>query len=98
MLNHTGELNAAFWCTRRCLSSAAERLGLASSTREPSRVPHSVIRVGDAVDDLAQRPLAGSAGPRVPRKYFWERMFVAFTDHVVGTSTPRCSNATEPSR
>ena len=39
-----------------------------------------------------------SSVPRVPRKYFWLRMFVAFTDQVAGTSTLRCSNATEPSR
>ena len=35
--------------------------------------------------------------PSVPRKYFWETMLVAFTDHVTGNSTSRCSKATVPS-
>src|SRR5215213_1907873 len=38
-----------------------------------------------------------SGEPRAPRKYFWARMLVAFCDHDVGTSTSRCSKATEPS-
>ena len=38
-----------------------------------------------------------SAVPSVPRKYFWARMFVAFTLHAEGTSTPGCSKATDPS-
>jgi len=33
MLNHTGELNAAFWVTRRCLSSARKVSASASSTK-----------------------------------------------------------------
>ena len=38
-----------------------------------------------------------STVPGVPRKYFWATMLVAFTDQVVGNSTPSCSKATEPS-
>ena len=38
-----------------------------------------------------------SAVPGVPRKYFWATMLVAFSDQVVGNSTPSCSKATEPS-
>ena len=34
-----------------------------------------------------------SSEPIRPRKYFCATMFVAFCDHVVGNSTPRCSNA-----
>ncbi len=37
-----------------------------------------------------------SGVPRVPRKYFWARMFVALTLQVEGTSTPSCSKATSP--
>ena len=33
MLNHTGELNAAFWVTRRCLSSALKASASSSSTK-----------------------------------------------------------------
>src|SRR4051794_41331427 len=33
MLNHTGELNAAFWETTRCLSSAEKASASASSTK-----------------------------------------------------------------
>ena len=38
-----------------------------------------------------------SGVPRVPRKYFWATMFVAFSDHETGNSTSSCSKATEPS-
>ena len=37
-----------------------------------------------------------SGVPRVPLKYFWDRMFVAFMLHEAGTSTPSCSKATLP--
>ena len=33
MLNHTGVLNAAFWVTRRCLSSARKASASRSSTK-----------------------------------------------------------------
>ena len=33
MLNHTGELNAAFWVTRRCFSSSRNASASASSTK-----------------------------------------------------------------
>jgi hypothetical protein len=33
MLNHTGELNAAFWVTRRCLSSALNASASVRSTK-----------------------------------------------------------------
>ncbi len=39
-----------------------------------------------------------SGVPRVPRKYFWARMLVAFMLQVVGTSTPSCSKAIAPVR
>ena len=39
-----------------------------------------------------------SAVPGVPRKYFWATMLVAFSDQLVGNSTPSCSKATLPSR
>ena len=38
-----------------------------------------------------------SGVPRVPRKYFWATMLVAFSDHDAGNSTSSCSKATEPS-
>ena len=34
----------------------------------------------------------------MPRKYFWDAMFVAFCDQDFGTSTPFCSKATSPVR
>ena len=58
MLNHTGELNAAFWVTSRCLSSSLK----ASASLVVDEV--AVLdaprgdRVDHAVDDLAQRRLA----------------------------------------
>src|SRR4029078_12609341 len=38
-----------------------------------------------------------SGVPRVPRKYFWATMLVAFCDHVVGNSTSDWKKASPPS-
>ena len=43
--------------------------------------------VGHPVGDLLERRLP-VGGARVPRKYFWARMLVAFMLQVEGTSTP----------
>ena len=58
MLNHTGELNAAFWWTMRCFSSS--RKVAASVVVDEVAVLHAPLgdRVDDPVDDLAQRRLA----------------------------------------
>ncbi len=43
MLNHTGELNAAFWVSSRWPSSARNVAASAASAKYPSRAPHSVM-------------------------------------------------------
>ena len=57
MLNHTGELKAAFWVTRRCFSSSPERLGLGVVDEVAAVAAPRGDRVGHPVDDLAQRVL-----------------------------------------
>ena len=59
MLNHTGELNDGALVDEDVLELVAERLGLVARRRSSRRVvPQSAIGVDDAVDHLAQRPLA----------------------------------------
>src|SRR5438132_6100679 len=43
MLNHTGELNAAFWWTTRHFSSSLKARASAASTKYPSFAPQRVI-------------------------------------------------------
>src|ERR1700722_3842500 len=97
MLNQTGELNAAFWWMIRCLSSAAKVSASSSSSKYPSFRPHVLI-VSTTRSATCFSDHSRSVVPRVPLKYFCERMFVAFRLHDSGTSTPRCSKATLPSR
>src|SRR5579875_3819878 len=95
MLNHTGELNAAFWWMIRYLSSSAKISASVSSTKYPSLRPHAVMvsttRSATCLSDHSR-----SGVPSVPRKYFWARMLVALTLQLAGTSTPSCSKATAP--
>ena len=97
MLNQTGELKAARWVMIRYLSSALNASASASSVKYPSFTPHAVM-VSATRSATCLRLCSRAGVPGVPRKYFWARMLVAFTDQVDGTSTPSCSKATEPSR
>src|SRR5260221_14664557 len=97
MLNHTGELNAAFWLTIRYLSSSRKARASTSSTKYPSFTPHAVM-VSTTRSATWRSDDSRPADPRAPRKYFWATMLVAFSDHVVGNSTSVCSKATVPSR
>src|SRR5438874_5085849 len=95
-LNHTGELNAAFWVTRRWLSSSENTCASASLAKYPSFTPHP--RIVSTTRDTSWRTLDSRWGvPSGPRKYFWATMFVAFCDQVLGNSTSRCSKAFPPS-
>ncbi len=96
MLNHTGELNAAFWVTRRWVSSSRKIWASSEVAKYPSRVPHStIVPTTRSITWVSDR--SRSSVPRAPRKYFWARMFTAMVDHEAGTSTSSCSNATLPS-
>src|SRR5438105_1979947 len=95
-LNHTGELNAAFWVTSRCDSSSANTCASWWLAKYPSFTPQP--RMVSTTRDTSCRTLDSRCGvPSGPRKYFCATMFVAFWDHVFGNSTSRCSKALPPS-
>src|SRR2546430_1355652 len=95
-LNHTGELNAAFWVTSRWLSSSENTCAPASLAKYPSFMPQP--RIVSTTRDTSWRTLDSRCGVASgPRKYFWATMFVAFCDHDTGNSTSRCSKALPPS-
>ena len=73
MLNHTGLLNAARWVTRMYFSSAVNASASVVVGEVAALGAPRGDRVGDPVDDLAQRRLALGV-PSVPRKYFWATM------------------------
>ena len=93
-LNHTGELNAAIWCSRMWVSSCFERArvlvgGEVAALATPVR--RSFRRRGRSSPSPSAR---ASGEPIWPRKYFWATMLVAFCDQLAGNSTSRCSKAT----
>ena len=95
-LNHTGELNAAFWLTSRCASSSAKTRASSAVAKYRFFVPQPVI-VSTTRPTSWRTEDSRWGVPRVPRKYFWATMLVAFCDHVIGNSTSRCSKALPPS-
>src|SRR6185312_1654867 len=97
MLNHTGELKAARWFATSHFSSSEKVTASASSAKYPSFFPHTVM-VSTTRSITCRSETSRPLEPRVPRKYFWARMFVALTLHDDGTSTPSCSKATAPVR
>src|SRR5688500_520064 len=94
-LNHTGLLNAAFWYTSRCFSSA-ENDSSASSLAKYfcSRAQCVIVSTTRPISCLTLRSRSGL--PICPRKYFETTMFVACWDHDFGISTSRCSKTTFP--
>src|SRR5262245_6482504 len=95
-LNHTGELNAAFWLARRWVSSSENTRASASESKYPSFAPQAVM-VSTTRPIMCLTEDSRSGVPSVPRKYFWATMFVAFWDQPFGNSTSRCSKAFPPS-
>src|SRR5918996_5556606 len=94
-LNHTGELNAAFWVTSRWVSSSAKTRSSSAESKYLSLAPHP--RIVSTTRPISCRTLDSRWGvSRGPRKYFWATMFVAFCDQPFGNSTPRCSKALPP--
>ena len=96
MLNHTGELNAAFCVTSRWERSSAKTLASASLAKYPSLTPHPVM-VSTTRPTIWRTDHSRSGAPSWPRKYFWATMLVAFCDQFFGNSTSRCSKALPPS-
>src|SRR3977135_142193 len=96
MLNHTGELNDARWWSSTNLSSSRNASASRSSTKYPSLVPQFAM-VSTTRSMTWRSDHSRSAVPRVPRKYFWATMLVAFSDQLVGNSTSAWKNASPPS-
>src|SRR3954453_15012654 len=95
-LNHTGELNAAFCDTIRCVRSSDKTCASCPDSKYPSLSPQP--RIVSTTRPASWRTLDSRWGvPRVPRKYFWATMLVAFCDQLTGNSTSRCSKALPPS-
>jgi hypothetical protein len=95
-LNQTGELNAARWFTSSDVSSSANTCASASVAKYAFLRPHPVI-VSTTRDTSCRTDVSRWGVPRVPRKYFWATMLVAFWDQERGNSTSRCSKALPPS-
>src|SRR5688500_74428 len=75
-LNQTGLLNAAFWYTSRCFSSAENALSASSLAKYLSWRAHSVIvSTTRPISCLTLRSRSGV--PSWPRKYFDTTMLVA---------------------
>src|SRR3954447_18848515 len=85
-LNHTGELNAAIWCNRMCVSSASKASPSSAEAKYPRSRPQSeIVPATRATICLTDRSRVGELS--WPRKYFWATMLVAFCDQVLGNST-----------
>src|SRR3954447_4392399 len=88
-LNHTGELNAAIWCNRMCVSSASNASPSSSEAKYPRSRPQSeIVPATRETICLTERSRVGEFS--CPRKYFWATMFVEFCDHDFGNSTFSC--------
>src|SRR5213595_3573671 len=94
-LNQTGELNAAFWYTRRCFRSAENAWRSSSLAKYFCFAAHAVIvSTTRPISCLTLRSRSGV--PICPRKYFDTTMLVACCDQNFGISTSRCSKTTSP--
>src|SRR3954465_11929716 len=85
-LNHTGELNAAIWLSRMCVSSASKVSPSSSDAKYPRARPQSeMVPATRETICLTERSRVGEFS--CPRKYFWATMLVEFCDHDFGNST-----------
>ena len=92
-LNQTGELKAAIWCSRTCVSSSSKASPSSTVAKYPRARPQSaIVPATREIICLTERSRTGE--PSCPRKYFWATMFVAFCDHEAGNSTSACSKET----
>src|SRR5713226_2526363 len=94
-LNQTGLLNAAFWCTRRCVSSSRKISAASGVAKYPCLFAHPwIVRTTRPINCLTLR--SRSSVPSTPRKYFETTTLVATCDQVVGVSTSCCSKTISP--
>src|SRR3954447_21178608 len=88
-LNHTGELNAAIWLTRMCVSSAWKASPSSSDAKYPRARPQSeMVPATRETICLTERSRVGEFS--CPRKYFCATMLVEFCDQDFGNSTSSC--------
>src|SRR3954470_20278571 len=72
-LNQTGELNAAIWLSRMCVSSASKVSPSSSDAKYPRARPQSeIVPATRATICLTDRSRVGELS--CPRKYFWATM------------------------
>ena len=94
-LNHTGLLNAAFWYTSMCFSSAEKDCSASSLAKYLfERAQPVMVSTTRPISCLTLRSRSGV--PIWPRKYFETTMLVACCDQARGISTSRCSKTTLP--
>src|SRR5437868_14538427 len=94
-LNHTGLLKAAFWCTRRWVSSSRNISDASGVAKYPCLLPHPwMVRTTRPISCLTLRSRSGV--PMTPRKYFETTTLVATCDQLVGISTSCCSKTISP--
>src|ERR1700694_741999 len=94
-LNQTGLLNAAFWCTSRCVSSSRKISAASGVAKYPCLFAHPwMVRTTRPINCLTLRSRSGV--PITPRKYFETTTLVATCDQPVGISTSCCSKTTSP--
>src|SRR6266436_6079263 len=94
-LNHTGELNAIFCSTSRCVSSSRK----ASLDSMPAKYPHSSPHrtMVFTTRPISCRTEPSRCGvPGFPWKYLLVTMFVAVCDQLFGTSTSSCRKIVTP--
>src|SRR5467141_2318234 len=85
-LNHTGELNAIFCSTSKCISSSRKASREAASAKYPPCSPQRTIVLVTRLISCRTCP-SRSGVPGFPWKYLLVTMFVAVCDQLFGTST-----------
>src|SRR6266571_5356417 len=85
-LNHTGELNAIFCSTSKCVSSSRNASRAAVSAKYPPSSPQRTMVFTTRPINCRTEP-SRPAVPDFPLKYLLATMFVAVCDQLLGTST-----------
>src|SRR6266478_657701 len=94
-LNHTGELNAIFCSTSRCVSSSRNTSRDAASAKYPPSSPHRTIVFTTRPISCRTEPSRCEV-PGFPWKYLLVTMLVAVCDQLFGTSTSSCRKIVTP--
>src|SRR6266478_6291927 len=85
-LNHTGELNAIFCSTSRCVSSSRNASRDAASAKYPPSSPQRTMVFATRLMSCRTDPSRPGV-PGFPLKYLLLTMLVAVCDQLLGTST-----------